>query len=176
MGKKAKSAANEWMTALIVAASLMIVVRVFLFAPYEVHGESMYPTFKGNERLIVNKWIYDVREPNYGDIVVFHTAEKRDYIKRVIGKTGDKISIKNGEVYRNGEKLEEPYINQERIRKTIPETVVPPDHLFVMGDNRNHSRDSREIGAISIGEVVGRADVQLMPFSQFQLLFNQQID
>jgi signal peptidase I len=161
------------MTALIVAASIMIVIRVFLFAPYQVHGESMYPTFKGEELLIVNKWIYDVREPEYGDIVVFHTPENRDYIKRVIGKPGDKISIKNGEVFRNGELLSEPYINQERIKKGMPETVVPPNHLFVLGDNRNHSQDSREIGAVSMGEVVGRADVQLMPINNIQLLFSQ---
>ncbi|MFC4075557.1 signal peptidase I [Salinithrix halophila] len=170
MGKKAKNAASEWLTAILVAASLIIIIRVFLFAPYEVHGESMYPTFKGEELLIVNKWIYDVEKPQYGEIVIFHTAEQRDFIKRVIGKPGDRIAVKNGQVYRNGKKLNEPYMN-EKIRRSLPETVVPQGHLFVMGDNRNHSRDSRDIGPVAIAEIVGRADVQLTPLSDFRLLF-----
>ncbi|OYD06402.1 signal peptidase I [Paludifilum halophilum] len=148
----------------------MIIIRVFLFAPYEVHGESMYPTFKGEELLIVNKWIYDVSDPDYGDIVVFHTAEHRDFIKRVIGLPGDKIAVQNGVVYRNGKKLDEPYIS-EPIKKNVGETVVPEGSLFVMGDNRNHSRDSRDIGPVDIGEVVGRADLLVMPIREFRLLF-----
>ncbi|WP_245920912.1 signal peptidase I [Melghirimyces profundicolus] len=175
MGKKAKSVVNEWLKAVLVAASLMLVMRVFLFAPYEVHGESMFPTLKGEELLLVNMWIYDISEPRYGDIIVFHTKENRDFIKRVIGKPGDRIAVEGGKVIRNGKALIEPYINKQtfagdRIRKTLPEMVVPKGHLFVMGDNRSNSRDSRDIGAIRISEVVGRADLKLTPLKEFKIL------
>ena len=176
MGKRVKRAVNEWLTALMVAASLMLVIRVFLFAPYEVHGQSMSPTFEGEELLIVNLLVYDVSEPDYGDIIVFHTKENRDYIKRVIGKPGDRIAVEGGRVIRNGKILAEPYIKREtfagtRIKQTMPETVVPEGHLFVLGDNRSNSRDSRDIGAIRESEVVGRADVIVAPPKAFQILF-----
>ncbi|GGE21967.1 signal peptidase I [Marinithermofilum abyssi] len=168
--KKKASSSGEWLTAILVALSMAIIIRMFFFAPYEVHGESMYPTFEGQELLIVNKWIYDVSKPGYGDIVVFHTVEQKDFIKRVIGLPGDIISVKGGHVYRNGKKLDEPYINGP-IKGVVEAKKVPPNHLFVMGDNRNRSRDSREIGPVSMGEVVGRADVVVMPIREFQLLF-----
>lgn len=170
MGKKMKSFVREWVTTLLIAVSIMMVVRLFLFAPYEVHGESMYPTFEGEELLIVNKWIYDVSTPDYGDIVVFHTAEQRDFIKRVIGLPGDQIAVREGQLFRNGKPVQEPYTNEE-IQQNLHEVIVPKDHVFVMGDNRNHSRDSREIGPVNMKEVVGRADVQLKPFQNFRLLF-----
>ncbi|MFD1395669.1 signal peptidase I [Kroppenstedtia eburnea] len=176
MGKKARRAVNEWLTAILVAAILMLVVRVFLFAPYEVHGESMYPTFKGKELLIVNMWIYHVSEPEYGDIVVFHTEEDRDFIKRVIGKPGDRIAVEGGRVIRNGKPLTEPYIRKDpfagpQVKRRMPETVVPKGHLFVLGDNRSNSRDSRDLGAIKVSEVVGRADIKVKPLRDFRLLF-----
>lgn len=176
MRKKGKSVVNEWITAVLVAVSLMLVIRMFLFAPYKVHGESMYPTFEGEELLIVNMWIYHLSDPEYGDIVVFHTKEQRDFIKRVIGKPGDRISVEGGQVIRNGEPLTEHYIKKNlfegpRVQKTMPEKVVPEGHLFVLGDNRGNSRDSRNIGAIEMSDVVGRADVKLMPLQDFKLLF-----
>ncbi|MFD1427974.1 signal peptidase I [Kroppenstedtia sanguinis] len=176
MGKKARKAVNEWLTAILVAAILMLVVRVFLFAPYEVHGESMYPTFKGEELLIVNMWIYHVSEPEYGDIVVFHTDENRDFIKRVVGKPGDRITLEGGRVIRNGKPLTEPYIPKDsfagpQVKSRMPETVVPKGHLFVLGDNRPNSRDSRDLGAIKVSEVVGRADIKVKPLNDFKLLF-----
>ncbi|WP_246258551.1 signal peptidase I [Kroppenstedtia pulmonis] len=170
MGKKTKSFVREWVTTLLIAASIMMVVRLFLFAPYEVHGESMYPTFEGEELLIVNKWIYDVSTPDYGDIVVFHTAQQRDFIKRVIGLPGDQIAVREGQLFRNGKPVQEPYINEEN-QQNLHEVTVPKDHVFVMGDNRNYSRDSREIGPVHMKEVVGRADIQLKPFQNFRLLF-----
>lgn len=175
LGKRARRAVNEWFTAILVAAIFMLVVRVFLFAPYEVHGESMYPTFKGEELLIVNMWIYHVSEPQYGDIVVFHTDDDRDFIKRVIGKPGDRISVERGRVIRNGKPLTEPYIRKDSFTgpqiKRMPETVVPKGHLFVLGDNRANSRDSRDLGAIKVSEVVGRADIKVKPLRDFKLLF-----
>lgn len=164
-----KSSIMEWGVAVISALLIAVVIRFFLFAPYEVNGTSMYPTLDGNELLIVNKFIYDVANPTYGDIVVFHTVEHRDFIKRVIGVPGDKIEVKNGSVYRNGKKLTEPYIAEKMIGD-FAQVVVPKGHLFVLGDNRNNSKDSRIIGSVDEKEVVGRADVVVMPFQEFRML------
>jgi signal peptidase I len=164
-----KSSIIEWGVAIVSALLIAVVIRYFLFSPYEVNGQSMYPTLEGNELLIVNKFIYDVSSPGYGDIVVFHTDEQRDFIKRVIGLPGDKIEGKQGHVYRNGKKLDEPYIAEEMIGDFSP-VVVGKDQLFVLGDNRNDSKDSRVIGAVDYKAVVGRADIVIMPFKDFRLL------
>ncbi|MBN2910682.1 signal peptidase I [Polycladomyces sp. WAk] len=161
--------AGDWWKAVVTALLLAIVIRLFFFQPYEVQGMSMYPTFHGRELLIVNKWIYSITKPSYGDIVIFHTEEKRDFIKRVIGLPGDEIAIRNGHVYRNGRQLKEPYIDEPTDSDMEP-TRVPPGHLFVMGDNRNQSKDSRELGAIDMHDVVGRAEVIVFPFRRFALL------
>ncbi|SMO81400.1 signal peptidase I [Melghirimyces algeriensis] len=176
MRKQVKRVISEWMVSILVAASIILIIKTFLFAPYEVHGSSMYPTFKGKELLIVNRLIYDISEPDYGDIIVFHTAENRDFIKRVIGKPGDRIALKEGKVFRNGKLLKESYTNKKSYqgtltKKTMQEKVVPEGHLFVLGDNRGNSTDSREIGPIPISEVVGRADVNLLPLNEFKILF-----
>lgn len=162
---------REWAIAIIFASAVMYLLRLFLYAPYEVHGPSMRPTLKGEELLIVNKWIYDFSTPNYGDIIVFHTSEGRDFIKRVIGLPGDRIEIKNGVVYRNGVPLKEPYI-AEKINGEFPPVTVPPGHVYVLGDNRNNSKDSREIGPVPLKDVVGRAELVIRPIDEIHLLSN----
>lgn len=169
MMNKGKRASKEWIMAILSAVVLSLVIRTFLFTPYVVHGESMLPTFKGKELLIVNKFVYEVKDPEYNDIIVFHTSEQRDFIKRIIGLPNDEIAIKDGKVFRNGEVVDEPYLT-EPINGSMPPTIVPEGKLFVLGDNRNHSRDSRQIGVIDMNEVVGRADVIILPFREFKLL------
>ncbi len=164
-----RSRSSEWLIAVLIAVLLAMVIRLYFYAPYRVYGSSMFPTLQGDELLIVNKWIYGQRFPSYGDIIVFHTEEDRDFIKRVIGLPGDEIAIRDGYVWRNGKKLKEPYISSA-IRGDYPTTRVPPGHLFVLGDNRNYSRDSREIGMVHVDEVVGRAEIVLYPLDRFQLL------
>jgi signal peptidase I len=164
-----KSSIIEWGVAVISALLIAVVIRFFLFSPYEVNGTSMYPTLDGNELLIVNKIIYDVSSPSYGDIVVFHTEEQRDFIKRVIGVPGDKIEVKDGFVYRNNKRLTEPYLAEKMIGDFAAVTV-PKGHLFVLGDNRNNSKDSRIIGSVDDSAIVGRADLVVMPFKEFRLL------
>ncbi|WP_073155224.1 signal peptidase I [Seinonella peptonophila] len=164
-----KNVVKEWGTAIVSALIIAAVVRLFFFAPYEVLGTSMYPTLDGNELLIVNKFIYKVKNPAYGDIIVFHTNEKRDFVKRVIGLPNDRIEIHEGSVFRNGKQLKEEYIS-EKILGDLDETVVPAGKLFVLGDNRNNSKDSRIIGSVSMNEVVGRADVIVLPLSRIDLL------
>ena len=115
-----RSRSSEWLIAVLIAVLLAMVIRLYFYAPYRVYGSSMFPTLQGDELLIVNKWIYGQRFPSYGDIIVFHTEEDRDFIKRVIGLPGDEIAIRDGYVWRNGKKLKEPYISSE-IRGRLPD-------------------------------------------------------
>lgn len=160
---------KEWLVAIASALIIAAVVRMFIFSPYEVSGMSMYPTFDGDEVLIVNKLVYEMKKPEFGDVIVFHTKEQRDFVKRVIGLPGDKIAIHKGIVLRNGEKINEKYINEKPI-EDFKELTVPEGKLFVLGDNRNNSLDSRIIGTVNFKDVVGRADVVVMPFNQMHLI------
>ncbi|MED0677399.1 MULTISPECIES: signal peptidase I [Aneurinibacillus] len=147
----------------LVLAMLLVMVRIFFFAPYVVEGVSMYPTLGDNERIVVNKWIYYVRNPRYGDVIVLHANDEEDYIKRIIGVPGDELELKNGVLYRNGKIVDEPYINEVTLGE-FDKIKVPPNSYFVMGDNRNRSMDSREIGFISRSKVVGKAEFIFYPF------------
>ncbi|MFC7443375.1 signal peptidase I [Laceyella putida] len=161
----------EWVGTIAVSLLIAMVIRVFLFSPYDVEGASMRPTLEDNEKIIVNKWSYRIHEPSHGDIVVFHAEAGRDFIKRVIGLPGDRIEIKEGKVFRNGTVLNEPYIQgityPRGDRRTI---VVPEGMLYVLGDNRENSKDSRDLGTIPLSKVVGRADIIVLPLKQIKLL------
>lgn len=175
-GSSVLKAIKEWFTAIALAFVIALIIRYFLFAPYEVHGTSMSPTLNGNEVLVVNKWIYTMKEPEYGDIIVFHTNEKKDpysqetkdFIKRIIGLPGDRIKIEDGELYRNGQRLSEDYINGQ-MEGSYDEVLVPEGHVFVLGDNRNNSKDSRVIGTIDMRDVIGRAEMVILPFDKLHI-------
>ncbi|SDW98168.1 signal peptidase I Serine peptidase. MEROPS family S26A [Marininema mesophilum] len=162
---------NGVTTVLLIIILLLLVVRKFILAPYIVHGHSMLPLLNTDERILVNTWVYNVDKPRYGDVIVFRATEKEKYIKRVIGLPGDTVEIKEGKVYRNGRKIKEPYL-VGRIIGAAPPVKVLPDHLYVLGDNRNNSKDSRQLGLISMREVVGRADWVLTPLDRFGELAN----
>ncbi|MFC5532423.1 signal peptidase I [Cohnella yongneupensis] len=180
----------EWIKALAIAGLLVFVIRWFLVSPFIVDGPSMQPNFWDRERIIVNKIIYDIRDPKRGEVIVFHVPEeKRDFIKRVIGVPGDTIKVEGDTVYINGEPIAEPYLqnaydqahaNNEQYNKdksnsmfpnnSFPDGTVPDDMLFVMGDNRSNSEDSRMIGYIPMDRVVGRADLVFWPLKQFHFI------
>ncbi|MBD1372477.1 signal peptidase I [Hazenella sp. IB182357] len=167
---KQKSSSREWLVAFIIAGLIAVIVRCFLFSPFTVSGQSMYPNFHGDEFIIVNQIVYKLHEPRYGEVVVFETEEngkEKDLIKRVIGVAGDKIEIIDGQVYRNDQPLDEQYINEPMLAKTMDPIDIEPGHIFVLGDNRNNSKDSRQIGAVSLDSVIGRAEVILFPFDSF---------
>jgi len=165
----------EWTKALAIAISIAFAIRYFLFSPIVVDGESMMPTLEDRERLIVNKIVYSFSQPQRGDIIVFHATENKDWIKRVIGLPGDTIEIKDDVLYINDEIVEEPYLEGAKkmfggnLTDDVPKTVVSEGHLFVMGDNRPNSRDSRWIGTIPLDSVVGRADLVFWPITHFRL-------
>jgi len=177
-GYSVKKEVWEWIKALLMAAVLVILIRWLLFTPFVVEGPSMQPNFYTGERLIVNKLIYDFRAPKRGEVIVFHATEDKDYIKRVIALPGERVRVEGDHVYVNGQLLDEPYIReaveQARQRGTFynvrnfPETTVDEGTVFVLGDNRSNSQDSRDIGMIEFNRIVGRADIIFWPLSRLQ--------
>lgn len=175
-----KSEAWEWIKALLVAAALVFLIRWLVFAPFVVEGPSMQPNFYTGERLIVNKLIYDFRKPRRGEVIVFHATPDKDYIKRVIALPGETVRVEGDNVYVNGQLLDEPYLRDaiEQAKKSgtpwnirnFPEKTVPEGTIFVMGDNRSNSQDSRDIGFIEYKRIVGRADLIFWPFSKIKLI------
>ncbi|OZM58581.1 signal peptidase I [Lottiidibacillus patelloidae] len=166
----------EWTKALMIALALAGIIRYLLFAPIVVDGDSMLPTLQDNNRMIVNKVVYSISDVNRFDIVVFHATENKDYIKRVIALPGETIKYENDKLYINGELVEEPFLqeirleNPERYTTYIEEMKVPEGHVYVLGDNRNHSRDSRHIGPISVEEIIGEANIVFWPFAEFRYI------
>lgn len=168
----------DWAKAIAVALVLAYLIRTFLFAPTIVDGESMRETLQDQERLIVNKIVYLFHPPQRGDIIVFHAVQNKDFIKRVIGVAGDRIEMKNDHLYINGKEVVEDYLakNKAEWKGEGPYTNdfvverVPDGTVFVLGDNRVNSTDSRILGPISLDRVVGRADLAFWPIQQIRIL------
>jgi signal peptidase I len=167
---KRSSSAFDWIKAVVIALLLAIVIRGFFFEPTYVQGPSMLNTMKTGDKVLINKFIYRLKNPERSEIIVFHTTSDKDLIKRVIGLPGDTIQVKQNKVYINGKLSPEQYLASFVQTSTFPLTKVPSNHLFVMGDNRQDSFDSREFGTIPIDQVVGRAEVIYWPFSEWKLL------
>jgi signal peptidase I len=157
---------KEWAQAILTAVVLALLIRTFLFEIILVDGESMLPTLHHGDRVFVSKIGYIIGEPEHGDIVIFRNPNnpRDNFVKRVIGLPGDTVSIIDGVVYRNGEPLTEDYIDEPSI-DDYPETVVPPDTIFALGDNRNRSLDSTDpvIGFIPISNLMGKAKLRVWP-------------
>lgn len=168
----------DWVVVVGVALLVAILVRTFLLAHFIVEGESMYSTLEPGDRVFVNKMSYRLHDPNRGDVVVLHEitgANERDLIKRVIGLPGDEIEMENCVVRINGQVLQEPYLDPTvvtpgRCGQGFAPTAVPEDHVYVMGDNRPGSHDSRALGTIPFDDLVGRAFVVFWPRSDWQWL------
>ena len=169
----------DWMVVIAVALLVAFVVRTFVIAHFVVEGESMFSTLDTNDRVFVNKLSYRLHDPNRGDVVVLHQvtgASERDLIKRVIGLPGELVEVRNCTVLIDGRVLNEPYLDPEVVTPTncggdySATEPVPDDHVFVMGDNRGGSQDSRVIGTISEDDLVGRAFVVFWPQSHWQWL------
>ncbi|WP_019412699.1 signal peptidase I [Paenisporosarcina sp. TG20] len=175
----------EWSKALFIAFGVALLIRYFLFTPIVVDGESMNPTLDDGDRMIVNKIGYEVGEPNRYDIVVFHASENTDYIKRVIGLPGDHIAYKNDQLYINGEPQNEPYLDSLKkelnegegtltenftLEERTDKIIIPEGYVFVMGDNRRNSKDSRIIGLISIDEIIGDTSLIFWPPSEIGIV------
>lgn len=148
-----------------------------------VDGESMYPNFNTGDYVIASKLDYHFHAPERGDVVIVHdpAVDPRNLIKRVIGVPGDRLLIRDGTVYINGRALREPYINPEPWVQAAdypgpqePDGVVlAPGRFFVMGDNRNHSTDSRAFGTVSRSSITAKAYLRIWPIDQFGLVNGQ---
>lgn len=166
MASGTKSQAREWIESIVIAIVIAIVIKAFVFETVLVEGSSMLPTLKDRDRLAVNRIGYRLGKPEHGDIVVFEYPADPSliFIKRVIGVEGDRVEIKGHKVYVNGLELDEPYINEKPLGD-FPEVVVPPGTVFVLGDNRNDSRDSRytDVGFIPLENIRGEAFLRMWP-------------
>lgn len=169
----------DWVVVIAVALLVAFVVRTFVIAHFVVEGESMFSTLDTGDRVFVNKLSYRLHDPNRGDVVVLHQitgASERDLIKRVIGLPGENVEMRNCTVLIDGRVLNEPYLDPDVVTPTdcggdyVLDGVVPDDHVFVMGDNRGGSQDSRVIGPVNDDDLVGRAFVVFWPQSHWQWL------
>ncbi|PWI58616.1 signal peptidase I [Sulfoacidibacillus thermotolerans] len=161
----------DWVKAILVAVVIAFLIHHFLFAQFQVDGLSMYPTLRNNERLLVDKIPYYFGPPKPGDIIVFKSPFGEDWVKRVIGIPGETLRIYDGQLYIDGKLIKEPFINGPmNPYKNFGPVTVPPGHLFVMGDNRNISEDSRVIGPIPISSVIGRVDFVFWPLDHFKFI------
>jgi len=167
-------ALREVLETMVPAVIIALLINLFLAQATRVFGQSMEPNLHTDQRLVVEKISYNhwwhVRGPQRGDVVVLRLdANSELLIKRVIGLPGDRAEIRNGQVFINGVSLVEPYLTQPTYGDYGP-IDVPPLHLFVLGDNRGFSNDSRTFGPISLDNVVGRAWFSYWPPGQWGLV------
>jgi len=178
---------REWVTVLVVALVIAITVRSLILQQFYISGPSMEATMFQDNRVLVNKLSYRLHDIHRGDVVVFdrvtvdgQVVQHDDLIKRVIALGGEKISITDCKVFIDGKLLPEPYLNDYDLAQTVvedrcrvpmmDEMIIPDDQLFVMGDNRPQSFDSRMFGPIEQNLVVGRAFVIIWPLSAAKFL------
>ena len=164
-----------WAATILAVIIVVALVRTFLFTNYIVYGQSMLPTIHDGERVIVNKIGYDFFEPKRFDLVIFHATETTDYVKRVIGLPGDHIKYEEDTLYVNGEPLDEVFLDgymewhpgrltrDFTLEDVVDADVVPEGMVFVLGDNRLNSLDSRQIGFIDMDQIVGEANFSYWP-------------
>src|SRR5262249_48083234 len=138
-----------WLRDLLIALALAAFFIIFLYQPVKVEGTSMMPGLEDQERIFVNKFVYRWEPIARSDIVVFKYPRdiSKSFIKRVIGVAGDRVRVDSGQVYVNGEALDEDYVPSEYAdSRSYPEITVPQNSFFVLGDHRNMSNDSRDFG------------------------------
>ena len=172
--KKGLGAIFDFLQSIVVVMALMVMVYLFIMSPQEISGESMYPTFENGEYILTNKVEYKLHDPARGDVIVFKSPSNKDidYIKRIIGLPGDRVSVMDGHYYLDGQLYKEPYLDSSlytfagSFLKDRTEITVPPGYYFVSGDNRPHSLDSREFGVIPRGDIVGKAFLRYWPFAR----------
>ena len=162
-----------WVRDLVVSLVIAGVVIVFLYQPVKVEGTSMMPRLVDQERIFINKYLYQIEAIERGDVIVFRYPydETKSYIKRVIGLPGDTVAVMDGEVFINGERLDEPYlIDEYRDRQSHEAIVVPPDEYYVLGDRRNSSNDSRVWGPVPRNFIYGKAVFVYWPMDRLGFL------
>lgn len=179
-----KKESFAWLKAIGVGVVIAVFLKTFFISNYVVEGESMLPTLEDGNKLIINKMEYQISDFERFDVIVFHANEKEDYVKRVIGLPGEKIEYRDDQLFINDKKVAEPYLKpwkeQFAGRKftedfTLYEKTgfekVPEGMLFVLGDNRLKSEDSRRFGFISVDQVVGKVNLRYWPITELDISF-----
>lgn len=176
-GQRVIRAVVEW--ALVIGGALLIafLVKTFLVQAFWIPSPSMRETLVENDRVLVNKLADTLDDLHRGDVIVFKRPEDgnpepqhtegqiEDLIKRVVGLPGDELEARDGALFVNGQKLDEPYVSDNTPTNDMDEVTVPEGHVFVMGDNRTNSQDSRVFGPVPEDDIVGRAFLRVWPLS-----------
>lgn len=180
MEKSKKNELLDLIKSIAIAFIFALVIRTFIFSPTLVHGASMMPTYEDGDRVIVNKISKQFSSIERFDVIVFEAPIGNDYIKRVIGLPGDHIAYMDDILYINGEAIEEPYLDEYKeqlpdnglltfnftLESLMDYQKIPEGYLFVLGDNRTKSADSRDprVGLIPMEKVLGKANIRFYPF------------
>lgn len=186
MEKSTKNELLDWLKSISVAVIFVLAIRIFVFAPIVVEGSSMMPTYEDGDRVIVNKISKQLSGIERLDVIIFEAPIGEDYIKRVIGLPGDHIAYEADVLYINGKTVDEPYLKEykEKLRDNAPLTYdfslesisdykeIPEGYLFVLGDNRRKTADSRDprVGLVPMEKVSGTADFRFYPFENMGIV------
>lgn len=159
-----------WLRDVAFAVALALIIIVFLYQPVKVEGTSMAPLLSDQERIFINKFVYRFEPIHRDDVIVFWYPLDRSesFIKRVIGLPGDTIEIREGDLYINGKKVNEPYVPKRYFDdSSYGPVTIPSDEYFVMGDHRDSSNDSRIFGPVARKYIYGKAVFAYWPFRRF---------
>jgi len=162
----------ETVQSLAIALVLAFVIRLLIFQPFYIPSRSMVPALKPGDRIIVSKFDYWFKQPHRGEVIVFKypVNPDTDFVKRIIGLGGDTLAIRDNNLYIDGKKLEEPYLSQNLVMQDFGPVTVPKGTLFMMGDNRNDSKDSRFWGPLDKDLIIGRAIIRFWPLNRMGLI------
>lgn len=179
--RKAYFFALDMMQTVLLAASIFLVIYIFLFRPFQVSGDSMYPNFKDQEYILTDLITLKFSPLERGDVIVFKAPpdHEKDFIKRIIGLPGDTVELENGFVYLNGKKLDESGYLATTVRtyggsflRDNTPIIVPQDDYLTFGDNRPYSSDSREWGYVPFDFVIGKAILVYWPIGEMKFIKN----
>jgi signal peptidase I len=181
IAKKVYAFILDTLQTILLAASIFLVIYIFFFRPFQVSGESMFPTFKNREYILTNLIALRFGDPARGDVIVFKAPvdKDKDFIKRVMGVGGDIVYLKDGFVYVNGKKVDESKYLASDVRtyggaflKEDQPVTVPQGSFLVMGDNRPFSSDSREWGLLERKDIIGKSFFVYWPVNTMRVVSN----
>ncbi|HLR70106.1 MAG TPA: signal peptidase I [Pseudogracilibacillus sp.] len=185
MSSKGSNEWADWLKIFVIALLFALIVRKFIFSPIIVDGPSMQPTLYDRDQMIVNRFIYNFKEPDRFDIVIFHASEEKDFIKRVIGLPGEHVKVENNILFIDGVQVDQPFLEPDEeapidypiitndfTLEMLPGNydVIPEGYVLVLGDNRSNSTDSRSIGLIRIDQIVGKTSFVYWPFDRIHIV------